>query len=150
MSAAPAMALPALRPDLALLPGSAAEDGSPTWLIHDVCRNRYFKLGLDAFRALKHWQAGMSAGDFLRLCEADGIAIDEQELKGLLQFVLANQLTLVKDAADLQRLVDQERKSKHHWFKWLLHNYLFVKIALWRPDAFLDRTWPWVSRWLRP
>lgn len=150
MSAAPALSLPALRPDLALLPGSAAEDGSPTWLIHDVCRNRYFKLGLDAFRALKHWQAGLPAVDFLRLCEADGIAIDEQELKGLLQFVQANQLILVNDPAALQRLLDVQRKSKQHWFKWLLHNYLFVKIALFRPDAFLDRTWPWVARWLRP
>lgn len=150
MTAAPVLALPALRPDLALLPGSAAEDGSPTWLIHDVCRNRYFKLGLDAFRALKHWQAGLPAPDFLRLCEAADIAIDEQDLKGLLQFVQVNQLTLVNSPSDLQRLVDQERRSKQHWFKWLLHNYLFVKIALWRPDAFLDRTWPWVSRWLRP
>lgn len=150
MSAAPAPALPALRPDLALLPGSAADDGSPTWLIHDVCRNRYFKLGLDAFRALKHWQAGMPAADFLRHCEADGIALDEQDLQGLLQFVQVNQLTLVNDTGAMQRLLDIQRKSKQNWFKWLLHNYLFVKIALWRPDAFLDRTWPWVARWLRP
>lgn len=150
MSIAPAPALPALRPDLALLPGSAAEDGSPTWLIHDVCRNRYFKLGLDGFRALKHWQAGMPMADFLRQCEANGIALDAQDLQGLLQFFQINQLTLVNDTVALQRLVDQHLKSKQHWFKWLLHNYLFVKIALWRPDAFLDRTWPWVARWLRP
>lgn len=150
MSAAPAPALPALRPDLALLPGSAAEDGSPTWLIHDVCRNRYFKLGLDGFLALKHWQAGISMADFLRQCEADGIALDAQDLQGFLQFVQINQLTLADDPVALQRLLDQQRKSKQHWFKWLLHNYLFVKIALWRPDAFLDRTWPWVARWLRP
>lgn len=150
MAAAPAPALPALRPDLALLPGSAAEDGSPTWLIHDVCRNRYFKLGLDGFLALKHWQAGISMADFLRQCEADGIALDAQDLQGFLQFVQINQLTLADDPVALQRLLDQQRKSKQHWFKWLLHNYLFVKIALWRPDAFLDRTWPWVARWLRP
>jgi putative peptide zinc metalloprotease protein len=150
MQASAAFALPELRPDLALLPGSAAEDGSPTWLIHDVSRNRYFKLGLDAFMALGHWQSGTSSQDFVQKCQSHGIAIDEEDLKGLLQFMLSNQLTLVNDKAAIQRLLDHEQRSRQHWFKWLLHHYLFVRIPLWRPDAFLDKTWPVVSRGLRP
>lgn len=150
MQGSPGVALPALRSDLALLPGSAAEDGSPTWLLHDVCRNRYFRIGLDAFRALKHWQPGLPASDFLQQCETDGIAMDEQDLQGLLQFVQVNQLMEVGDHASVQRLAAQHQNSRQHWFKWLLHHYLFIKIPLWRPDAFLDRTWPLVSRLLRP
>ena len=150
MQANAGFALPELRPDLALLPGSAAEDGAPTWLIHDVSRNKYFKLGLDAFRALSLWQAGQSSSVFLAVCQAQDINLDEEDLKGLLQFMLANQLTLSAGPAALQRLLEQHQKGRQNWFKWLLHNYLFVRIPLWRPDAFLDRTWPWVSRWLRP
>lgn len=142
--------LPELRPDLALLPGSAAEDGSPTWLIHDVVRNRYFKLGLDAFRAISQWQSGMTSANFLKKCQAEGIAVDEEDLKGLLQFMQVNQLTLAKDPASVQRLLEQHQKSRQHWFKWLLHHYLFIRIPLWRPDAFLDTTWPFVSRCIRP
>ena len=150
MQANPALVLPALRADLALLPGSAAEDGSPTWLIHDVCRNRYFKVGLDAFRALKHWQAGLAASDFMTRCEADGVAMDEQDLQGLLQFVQVNQLMELSDHGSVQRLTELHKNTRQHWFKWLLHHYLFIKIPLWRPDAFLDKTWPMVSRLLRP
>ncbi len=144
------LTLPLLRADLAILPGSAAEDGSPTWLIHDAARNRYYKLGLDAFRALKHWRAGMAAHEFLGQCETDGIAMDEQDLRGLVQFMVVNQLVQVSDRSGVQRLVEQHSKSRQHWFQWLLHHYLFIKIPLWRPNAFLDRTWPMVSRLLRP
>jgi putative peptide zinc metalloprotease protein len=150
MQAGGELVLPALRADLSLLAGSAAEDGSPTWLIHDTSRNRYFRLGLEAFRALGHWQAGLAGAEFLRRCEAQGLTIDEEDLKGLVQFVLVNQLAEVRDKAGLQRLLEQHRRAQHHWFKWLLHNYLFVRIPLWRPDAFLSRTWPAVSRLLQP
>ena len=149
-AAASDFALPELRPDLALLPGSAAEDGAPTWLIHDVSRNKYFKLGLDAFRALGHWEAGMSAAVFLQKCQAEGVDIDDDDLKGLLQFMLANQLILASGQAAMGRLLEQQQRSRQHWLTWLLHHYLFIRIPLWRPDAFLSRTWPVVSRLLRP
>ena len=145
-----AFALPALRPDLSLLPGSAAEDGAPTWLIHDLSRNRYFRLGLDAFEALGQWQAGMASTELIDKCRQLGIALDEQDLEGLLQFMLANQLIQVQDRAGLERLLAQHEKSRQHWFKWLLHNYLFVRIPLWRPDAFLQRTWPVARHFLHP
>jgi putative peptide zinc metalloprotease protein len=67
-----------------------------------------------------------------------------------MQFILVNQLVLVSDRAAVQRLVDMHERSRQHWFTWLLHHYLFIKISLWRPDAFLDRAWPWVSRWVSP
>ena len=28
----------------------------------------------------------------------------------------------------------------------VLHKYLFFRIPLWRPDAFLNRAWPWLAR----
>lgn len=150
MQAAPDFPLPEFRPDLALLPGSAAEDGSPTWLVHDVSRNSYFRLGFDAFRALRHWQTGLPSNEFLQRCQSDGIAIDEEDLKGLMQFMLVNQLMMVSGQAALQRLYEQHQRLQQHWLKWLLHHYLFIRIPLWRPDAFLSRTWPVVSRLLRP
>ncbi|MEN9886015.1 MAG: hypothetical protein RL758_593 [Pseudomonadota bacterium] len=150
LSAAPALQLPSLRADLALLPGSASEQGAPTWLIHDVSRNRYFRLQLDAFRALGLWQAGLDASDFLRRCEAADIDLQEEDLKGLLQFLQVNQLLEMRGSGALQSLLAQWQKARQHWLQWLLHHYLFIRIPLWRPDAFLDRTWPAVSRWLQP
>ena len=150
MQPGPSITLPELRADLALLPGGAAENGSPTWLIHDVSRNRFFRLGLDAFRALGQWKAGLAATSFVQQCQAAGIDIDEEDLKGLLQFMMVNQLLQVRDHAAVQRLLEQSQRAKQHWFTWLLHHYLFIRIPLWRPDAFLEKTWPWVARLLRP
>ena len=147
---AAAFSLPALRADLALLPGAAAENGAPTWLIHDVSRNRYFLLGLDAFLALGHWRTGMSSTELIEKCRASGITLDEQDLNGLLQFMLANQLLLAQDQSAIQRLLTQHEKSRQHWLNWLLHHYLFIRIPLWRPDAFLQRTWPVARHLLHP
>ena len=36
------MIVPFLRQDLQLLSGSSSEHGSPTWLLYDVLRNKYF------------------------------------------------------------------------------------------------------------
>ncbi|MEN9762194.1 MAG: hypothetical protein RI906_2020 [Pseudomonadota bacterium] len=150
MQAAPALTLPELRADLALISSSAAEDGSPTWLIHDVSRNRYFRLGLDAFRAMGHWRAGLSADEFLKICATDGVDLDDTDLKGLVQFLTLNQLTQIADPAGVQRLAQVHRKGRQHWLTWLVHHYLFFKIPLFRPDAFLDRTWPLVRTIVRP
>lgn len=51
--AAPAQVLPRLRDDLSLLPGPAAENGGPTWTIHDPVRNRYYRIGAEAFALLR-------------------------------------------------------------------------------------------------
>lgn len=150
LQAAPPLQLPSLRADLALLPGSASEHGAPTWLVHDVSRNRYFRLELDAFRALGLWQAGLSASDFLARCSAARIDLQEEDLKGLLQFLQVNQLVEVRGPGAVQVLLGQWQRARQHWLTWLLHHYLFIRIPLWRPDAFLDRTWPALSRVLRP
>jgi putative peptide zinc metalloprotease protein len=150
MQAAPSLALPELRADLALIASGPAEDGSPTWLIHDVSRNRYFRLGLDAFKALGQWRAGLPAEEFLRVCDAAGIDLDETDLRDLLQFLLMNQLIQITDPSGIARLAKAQSQSHQNWWTWLIHHYLFIRIPLFRPDAFLDRTWPWVSAVVRP
>ena len=37
------------------------EDGSPSWMLYDGLTNKYFTLGLNAFRMLKHWIAGVES-----------------------------------------------------------------------------------------
>ena len=150
VAATPSATLPELRPDLTLLQGAAAEDGAPTWLIHDVSRNRYFQLSLDAFRALSRWQSGISLAEFQQRCDSAGLDLDDQDLAELLRFLSFNQLTLASGASQIRALLQQYQRSKEHWLTWLLHHYLFIRIPIWRPDRFLDRSWPWVSRLISP
>ena len=50
--------LPALREDLRLEDASANRDGSPSWMIHDPARNRFFRIGWLEFELLARWDAG--------------------------------------------------------------------------------------------
>ena len=47
------MIIPHLRQDLEILRGNSREDGSPAWLLYDAIRNKYFTLGITAFRLIK-------------------------------------------------------------------------------------------------
>lgn len=52
------MRLPGLRADLQLSGAAPALDGAPQWTLADPLRGRYFKLGAEAMRLLRHWQLG--------------------------------------------------------------------------------------------
>ena len=63
------MITPNIRQDLQIFPGTAMEDGSPSWMLYDGLTNKYFTLGLNAFRMLKHWIAGVESKLFIEEIE---------------------------------------------------------------------------------
>ncbi|MGE1177080.1 HlyD family efflux transporter periplasmic adaptor subunit [Pseudomonas sp. BW7P1] len=140
------MNLPSLRADLQLSPAAPALDGSPRWTLADPVRGRYFKLGAAAMRLLRHWSLG-DPEQVLRAANREpGLPLDGVELEQLLTFLRGHDL--------ISALDDQQRASyplkalaqRQSLWKILLHQYLFFRIPLWRPDAFLNRVWPWLQR----
>ena len=56
---------------------------------------------------------------------------------------------------DLIAALDPQQRASYAWkaaasrqslWQMALHQYLFFRIPLWRPDAFLNRAWPWLQR----
>ncbi|SOD90769.1 site-2 protease family protein [Caenispirillum bisanense] len=142
--------LPPLRDDLRLLPGPTARDGSPTWTIHDPVRNRYHRLGWAAFEMLARWPAGTGAAVCARVAAETTLAPGKAELEQLLRFLRANALVDMGSAADRGQWTRQAEAMRQRWSSWLLHNYLFFRIPLVRPDGFLRRTWPLVRPLFSP
>ncbi|WP_193788193.1 biotin/lipoyl-binding protein [Marinobacterium aestuarii] len=140
------MMLPALRPDLQLSPAANALDGSPQWTLADPLRGRYFKLGGTALRLLRHW----ALGDPQRVLKAanaqPGIALGETDLQQLLRFLRDHDLIAALDAEQRASYATKAAARQQSLWQRLLHQYLFFRIPLWRPDAFLNRTWPWLER----
>ena len=66
------MITPTLRDDLEILRTNSREDGSPAWLIYDAIRNKYYTLGLTAFKLLKHWIAGQDIASFQKKINKEG------------------------------------------------------------------------------
>ena len=134
------MITPSIRQNLQLLQGTPMEDGSPSWLLYDNLRNKYFTLGVNAFRMLKHWIAGVDTKQFIEQAQQKGLDIEEDQLNDFINFLKTNSLISHNSSEDVQILLHQHNAQKKHWFMNLIHNYLFFKIPLIKPDPFLDKT----------
>ncbi|WP_060485973.1 efflux RND transporter periplasmic adaptor subunit [Pseudomonas sp. NBRC 111123] len=140
------MRLPALRPDLQLSPGAPGLDGSPQWTLADPLRGRYFKLGAPAMRLLRHWEQG-DPQRVLNAANAEpGLPVTGQALDELLRFLRGHDLISALDAEQRASYPIKAASQRQGLWAQVLHKYLFFRIPLWRPDAFLNRTWPWLER----
>ena len=140
------MSLPNLRADLQLTPASPALDGSPRWTLADPVRGRYFKLGVAAMRLLRHWSLG-DPEQVLRAANREpGLPLDSAELEQLLGFLRSHDLITALDPQQRASYSLKAAAQRQSLWQILLHQYLFFRIPLWRPDAFLNRAWPWLER----
>lgn len=134
--------MPALRDDLALLPAPPGLDGAPGWTIHDPVRNRYFRIGPEAFALIAHWHHAKPRAIAAAVAEEHLFEPSVDDVMGFYQFLAANNLTVTIDTAYLAR---QAAARETGWVWWLIHNYLFFRIPLVRPDRFLAATAGWVA-----
>ena len=116
------------------------EDGSPSWMLYDGLTNKYFTLGLNAFRMLKHWIAGVESKLFIEEIEKKGISLQEDQLNDFISFLKLNDLIIHQNSEDVKILIHKYKSQQKHWLLKLIHNYLFFRIPLIKPDNFLDKT----------
>ncbi|MFJ4143439.1 biotin/lipoyl-binding protein [Pseudomonas sp. NPDC089734] len=140
------MNLPSLRADLQLSPAAPALDGSPRWTLADPVRGRYFKLGAQAIRLLRHWSLGDPAQVLQAANREPGLPLGGTEVEELLIFLRSHDLIASTDPEQRASYAYKAAASRHGLWQMLLHQYLFFRIPLWRPDAFLNRAWPWLKR----
>lgn len=133
-------AWPRLREELDLLPGPPQADGHPTWTLHDPVRNLFFQIDWASFEILCRWQLADAQAIIEAIRQDTTLQLGVEDVEVLQQFLQHNQLLMAMpgSAAALVRLL-RERKGGRA--KWLLHNYLFFRIPLVRPDR-------WLGRWV--
>lgn len=133
--------LPELRQDLKLIgseePGSAAR----RWLIYDPLRHRYSEVDATTFEVLSLWRAGLSAGQLISAVEtATGKRISLEDVKALIRFAETEYLVADAPSGDWRKLAGMAAGLRRSPTSWLVHNYLFFKVPLVHPQAFLQRT----------
>ncbi len=136
--------LPALRDELALYPGPAAGNGAPTWSLHDPVRNLFFRIDWITFEILSRWYLNDPRAVLAAVEQETPIQPEEEDLAGVLRFLGDNELIRRSDAEGSQWYHQQVQKRRASPGTWLLHHYLFFRLPLWRPDAWLGRALPWV------
>jgi len=131
--------LPLLRQNLRLMTASPDEDGEPRWQIFDPLSNKFFFLSRTGFYLFREWRHAKTDEELLASVEGRGLDIDPHELNFFIRFLELNHLIEAHTKNDLARLQQEVVKRQQHALMWLLHNYLFIKIPLVRPDLILSR-----------
>ena len=132
-------ALPELRSELQFKPGIRELDGSKSWLVFDPLRHEYFQLDGKNYQMLKRWGAG-TAGDLINQLDEGLISLDDIET--LLRFLWTNHLTVLPPNGDINFYLERQKAKKKNPVKRALHGYLFIRVPLVRPHAFLRKTEP--------
>lgn len=143
MSASGESRLPAIRPELRLLDGARSALGQPTWLIHDPLQNRFIQIDRAAYETLSLWGSCRTPAELVERVNAQGrVSLDETALTQLIGFLQHNKLTSEGANASWRGLAAEQAGQRRSAWSWLMHNYLFFRVPLWRPQAFLERTLP--------
>jgi len=136
--------LPALREDIDLLEGPRKKDGSPTWTLHDPVRNKYFRIGWLEFEILARWDANEVSRLVERVNKETTLHTSNEYVLSFLNFLRTNQLLKIHGEQSIKFLCDQASSLKKSFFSWFLHNYLFIRIPICKPDRFLEATLPYI------
>jgi putative peptide zinc metalloprotease protein len=136
--------LPALREELRLNTGALERDGSPTWIIHDPPANRFYRIGWLEFEVLSRWLQPVEK--ILRqIADETTLRPTVADLERVVRFLQSH--NLLRDPSPGGSTFLRMNAVQHDatLAKRLLHNYLFFRIPLLRPDRFLDRLYPVAS-----
>ena len=132
------------------MPGSPDEDGAARWLLYDPLRNQYFTLAETAVKLLEQWQPDVTLDQFSQHLQTMDNACTSDEAEAFIQFLSANHLTEARSGIAVEQLYQQHTKQQRTLWQWLLHNYLFIRIPLVRPDAWLTRCLPHMNGLFSP
>ena len=138
-----------LRDDLVLMPGPRAYDGSPTWTLYDPAVHRYFRIGWLEFECLHRWKLA-DAEDIAAAIEHETpIDVSVPDIEQFIQFLIKNQLTKPQGRESSSQLAYMRHAGKPGFWTWLLHNYLFMRIPLLKPDRYLQKALPFIDWFFR-
>lgn len=140
-------ALPPLREEIHCLAGPAGFDGAPTWTLHDPANNRFYRIGWPEFEILSRWRLAVPQAIADAIGRETTLAVSAEQVADLGKFLMAHNLLRAEGPAGLEGLRRQAAARRIGVGEWLLHNYLFFKIPLVRPDAWLARCYPRLA-WL--
>ncbi len=140
------MSWPDLREELDLLAGPSLPDGQPSWTLHDPVRNLFFRVEWPTLEVLQRWHLADFEAIAQDITQHTTLMMTSDDVRQVLQFLVQHQLVKPGATDASRKMADQWRRIQGTPLKWLLHHYLFFRIPLIHPDAWLNRWLP-VARW---
>ena len=138
-------AWPVLRDELRLYPGPSTRWGAPTWTLHDPPGQKFYRLGWLEMEILQRWGLGGADAIAKSMAENTTLRPSPDNVMLMLNFLVGNNLVVAGDAESTAAFLRQKEARRKSVVSTLLHNYLFLRIPLVKPDAFLSATMGWVG-----
>ncbi|PXW89760.1 putative peptide zinc metalloprotease protein [Nitrosomonas sp. Nm84] len=146
MSSSNIQPLPSLRSDLHFLKAPNAHDGSATWTLYDPVNNRFYRISILIHHMLSRWSINNGQQIIDQIANETVFKPTQEDIATLINFLQRNQLTNQSHAQPASEYLAQHRKADTNLWKKIAHQYLFFRIPLFQPDAFLNRTYPFVKQ----
>lgn len=139
--------LPELREDLQIVRRDVNLFGAPAWILLDPLRNKFFTISFELFQLLSLWNANRTSQRLASsVSEHFGRTPSNAEIEDALMLLDESQLT-ANPAPGNWRMLHRHATARR-WYSSAMHNYLFLKIPLARPQPFIEAIWPYVSFFL--
>lgn len=138
--------LPNLRRDIRFEDGGRDANGLPITLFIDPLRGSYFRVSWPASGYLACWSDNMPVSILAaRAGQRFGLSLTTGDLDLLIKFLFNSQLTQLDENNSWGRYDMMVKAGQHSVLMSLVHNYLFFRVPLLRPDAALKRLLPYLS-----
>jgi putative peptide zinc metalloprotease protein len=136
--------LPPLRQDLNISRGPDEEDGTPTYNVYDPIQGQYFKISWVEFPILENLRPDITLRDLLRILKMKTtVDYNAEEVFAFLQDLDRHHL-LAKYRSS-EEVLHEKLMAKVNPITWLVFHYLYIRIPVVNPDAFLARTLPYAK-----
>ncbi len=140
--------LPPLREELRLLPATPQPDGSPAWHVLDPIRNRFYRIGWLELELLSRWGLGDPAAIARSVAAETTLAAGVEDVSALNDFLVRNELVQAAGSAAAEDLTERALRQRGAWWRRLVHQYLFFRVPLVFPRAWLEHlvrhvAWAW-------
>jgi putative peptide zinc metalloprotease protein len=130
---------PTIREELGLLDGPIQPSAHPSWIVHDPARHQLHRIDWQGFEIISRWHLGSAQAIIAAVNRDTPLNISEEDVKQVLKFLQDQELINQYDAKAATKMAERVQARKSSWWKWLVHHYLFFRLPLWNPDAWLGR-----------
>lgn len=132
--------LPVLRSDIEIYAGPLEEDGSPVYIVHDPVSGVFHKIGWEEAQIIKRLRSGQTLPGLKAEIEKNTtLSVTAEDIAALCQEARLNHLTMDTLIQPPERLSEHVKSVRPTFWKWLAQHYLYFRISLFQPDAFLTR-----------
>lgn len=126
-----------LRAEVKITRVSADGMGAPRWLLEDQVRNSFFNIDWPTYEILTRWSYADPELIVEAVNQQTTLTLTADDVEAVKKFLDMHCLVVRWETQEALGLAGRKREQQKSWAYKLMHGYLFFRLPLFNPDAFL-------------